>query len=42
MNDTIHKVDECTAVADLEPLARCYEGVLDRLLTRQSDRANQP
>ena len=34
LNATIHKVDECIAVADLEPLARCYEGVLDRLLTK--------
>lgn len=34
LNATIHKVDECVAVADLEPLARCYEGVLERLLTK--------
>ena len=33
INATIHKIDECIAIADLEPLARCYEGVLDRLLT---------
>ena len=32
LNATIHKVDECIAVADLEPLARCYRGVLERLL----------
>jgi len=32
LNATIHKVDECISVADLEPLARCYEGVLERLL----------
>ena len=32
INASIHKVDECIAVADLEPLARCYEGVLQRLL----------
>ncbi|MCX7171572.1 MAG: succinyl-diaminopimelate desuccinylase, partial [Proteobacteria bacterium] len=32
VNATIHKVNECVAVADLEPLARCYEGVLQRLL----------
>jgi succinyl-diaminopimelate desuccinylase len=32
VNATIHKVDECVDVADLEPLARIYEGVLSRLL----------
>lgn len=32
LNATIHKVDECIAVAELEPLARCYQGVLERLL----------
>ncbi len=32
INATIHKIDECIAVADLEPLAHCYEGVLERLL----------
>ena len=32
INATIHKIDECTAVADLDPLARCYQGVLERLL----------
>ena len=32
INATIHKVDECIAVADLDPLARCYQGVLERLL----------
>ncbi|MBI3523633.1 MAG: succinyl-diaminopimelate desuccinylase [Betaproteobacteria bacterium] len=32
LNATIHKVDECIAVADLAPLARCYQGVLERLL----------
>lgn len=31
-NATIHKVDECVAVADLEPLAAIYQRVLDRLL----------
>ncbi|MEQ8483396.1 MAG: succinyl-diaminopimelate desuccinylase [Pseudomonadales bacterium] len=31
-NATIHKVDECVAVADLEPLARIYQGVLARVL----------
>ena len=33
LNATIHKVDENIPVADLEPLARCYQGVLERLLT---------
>ena len=31
-NATIHKLNECIAVADLEPLARIYERLLDRLL----------
>ncbi|MFA7281276.1 MAG: succinyl-diaminopimelate desuccinylase [Sterolibacterium sp.] len=34
INATIHKIDECVAVADLEPLASCYEGVLTRLLVQ--------
>ena len=33
INATIHKVDECVAVADLEPLARVYERILADLLT---------
>jgi succinyl-diaminopimelate desuccinylase len=33
LNATIHKIDECIAVADLEPLTHCYAGVLERLLT---------
>jgi len=32
LNASIHKIDECVAVADLEPLAACYEGVMTRLL----------
>ncbi len=32
LNGTIHKVDECVAVADLEPLTQVYHGVLGRLL----------
>ena len=32
MNDTIHKIDECVAVADLDPLARIYERVVRRLV----------
>jgi len=32
VNATLHKINEHVAVADLEPLAACYEGVLVRLL----------
>lgn len=32
-NATIHKIDECVALADLEPLARIYARVLEHLLT---------
>ncbi|MDD5248278.1 MAG: succinyl-diaminopimelate desuccinylase [Rhodocyclaceae bacterium] len=32
LNATIHKVDECVAIADLEPLTQVYQGVLRRLL----------
>jgi succinyl-diaminopimelate desuccinylase len=32
LNDTIHKVDERLAIADVAPLSRIYEGVLTRLL----------
>jgi succinyl-diaminopimelate desuccinylase len=32
VNATIHKVNECVAVADLEPLSQIYEGILKRLL----------
>ena len=32
VNATIHKVNECVSVADLDPLARIYEGILARLL----------
>jgi succinyl-diaminopimelate desuccinylase len=31
-NASIHKIDECIAVADLEQLARIYEGAFDRLM----------
>ncbi|MDD5297061.1 MAG: succinyl-diaminopimelate desuccinylase [Rhodocyclaceae bacterium] len=34
VNATIHKVNECVAVADLDPLSRIYEGILSRLLCR--------
>ena len=33
INSSIHKIDECIAVADLEPLARIYERTFDRLMT---------
>jgi succinyl-diaminopimelate desuccinylase len=32
VNASIHKVDECIAVADLEPLARIYEHTFERLI----------
>ncbi len=32
LNATIHKIDECVAVADLEPLTAIYEGALRRLV----------
>jgi succinyl-diaminopimelate desuccinylase len=33
INASIHQVDECIAVADLEPLARIYEHTFERLIT---------
>jgi succinyl-diaminopimelate desuccinylase len=32
VNATIHKIDECVRVADLEPLSAIYRGILQRLL----------
>ena len=32
VNATIHKLDECVAVADLEPLSKIYERLLEQLL----------
>jgi succinyl-diaminopimelate desuccinylase len=32
INDSIHKVNEWVAIADLDPLARTYQGVIERLL----------
>lgn len=32
-NATIHKVDECIEAADLEPLSRIYQRILEKLLT---------
>lgn len=33
INATIHKVDECVAIADLDKLSQIYEGFLNELLT---------
>jgi succinyl-diaminopimelate desuccinylase len=33
VNASIHKIDECIAVADLEPRARIYEHTFDRLMS---------
>ncbi len=33
-NATIHKVNEHIAIADLEPLSRIYQGILEQLLAR--------
>jgi len=33
VNATIHKIDECVALADIEPLARIYEATFRKLLT---------
>jgi succinyl-diaminopimelate desuccinylase len=32
VNATIHKIDERVALAELEPLAALYRGILERLL----------
>ncbi|MBK9951243.1 MAG: succinyl-diaminopimelate desuccinylase [Candidatus Competibacteraceae bacterium] len=32
LNATIHKIDECVLVSDLDRLSRIYEGILSRLL----------
>ena len=34
VNASIHKIDECIAVADLEPLARIYEFTFEKLLSK--------
>ena len=33
-NGTIHKIDECIAVADIEPLHRIYQQILVNLLVK--------
>lgn len=35
LNETIHKIDECVDVADLERLSQVYERVLEKLLSEQ-------
>jgi hypothetical protein len=35
-NATIHQIDECVAVADLEPLALTYQRVLEHVLRPES------
>lgn len=42
INASIHKTDECIAIADLELLARCYEAVFERLLGDESNHEPQP
>ena len=37
VNATIHKIDERVRVADLEPLAAIYRGILERLLAAGDD-----
>jgi succinyl-diaminopimelate desuccinylase len=32
INATIHKVNECVKIADIEPLSKMYERVLELLL----------
>jgi succinyl-diaminopimelate desuccinylase len=34
VNATIHKIDECVRIADLEPLAEIYRRILERLLIK--------
>ena len=33
-NDTIHKINECADVVDIEQLERLYSAVLDNLLSQ--------
>ena len=37
VNASIHKINECIAVADIEPLSRCYQVALENLLLRSAD-----
>ena len=36
LNASIHKIDECTAVTDLEPLMQIYRGIMEKLLNSGS------
>jgi len=38
LSATIHKLDECVALAELEPLAALYRGILERLLLGSAPR----
>ena len=40
VNATIHKLNECVAVADLEPLSKIYEGLLEQLLLHPASTAD--
>jgi succinyl-diaminopimelate desuccinylase len=37
LNATIHQVNECAGVEDLDQLSAMYEGILERLLARPSE-----
>ena len=32
VNATLHKINENILIADMDPLAKCYQGVLEQLL----------
>ncbi len=34
VNATIHKINECVKISDLEILALCYESILEKLLCK--------
>jgi succinyl-diaminopimelate desuccinylase len=36
LNDTIHKIDECVCIADLEPLSQIYGQIISRLLAAKN------
>lgn len=36
INSTIHKIDECVAVADIEPLCESYRSILERLMATRT------
>ncbi len=36
LNASIHKIDECTTVTDLEPLMQIYRGIMEKLLNSGS------